>query len=161
MKKIALVAPAFAAVLMLVACNPSTITVPSDQTSSASAVMDTSKTVDAMPASAASMDKPKDAVDKPQDTAPKARVINMTVENWKFTPNAITLKKGEKVTMHLTGVSGIHGFASKDLGINVSIQAGETKDVDIPTDTTGTFSFRCSIPCGPGHRDMTGMIVVE
>lgn len=90
-----------------------------------------------------------------------ARVINMTVENWKFTPNAITLKKGETVTIHLTDTTGVHSFMSNDLGLNVAIQPGETKDIVIPTDQAGTFSFRCGVPCGPGHKDMTGTITIQ
>ena len=33
--------------------------------------------------------------------------------------------------------------------------------VTIPNDRTGAFSFRCAIPCGSGHRDMKGTIVVQ
>ncbi len=90
-----------------------------------------------------------------------ARIIEMSVTDWEFKPNAITVKKGEKVIVRLTDVAGGHSFASRDLGINVVINPGETKDIEIPTGTEGTFAFRCAVPCGPGHKDMTGTIVVE
>lgn len=139
-----LLAPVLASAMLFVACNPTpTQTPPAETSSSAPAMMEDSSAADTTTPPA------------------EARVINMTAENWAFSPNAITAKVGEKVTVHLTGASGIHSFASKDLGINVPIQTGETKDVVIPTDKPGTYSFRCAVPCGSGHRDMTGTIVIE
>ena len=89
------------------------------------------------------------------------RVVTITTSNFAFTPNAITVKKGEKITLRLQGKEGMHGFAIADLGINTAVDQGKTVDVTLPTDQAGTFSFRCSIPCGPGHRDMTGTITVQ
>lgn len=94
-------------------------------------------------------------------TTSPARVITMHVSSWQFSPNVLTLKKGEKVVIHLIGDSGMHSFSSQQLGINVPISAGETQDVTIPTDSAGTFSFRCGVPCGEGHHDMTGQIIIE
>ncbi len=90
-----------------------------------------------------------------------ARTVHMDATNFAFTPNMITLKRGENVTLELTGVSGDHGIGIPDLGINQKFSAGETVSVAIPTDKTGTFNFRCNVPCGSGHRDMTGTIVIE
>lgn len=90
-----------------------------------------------------------------------ARVIPVTSENWKFTPNVITVKKGEKVQLQVTGISGTHGFAIPDLGINIPVAPGQTVTIDLPTDTVGTYAFFCSIPCGPGHFDMKGQVVIE
>ncbi len=89
-----------------------------------------------------------------------ARVIPITANNFTFSPAAISVKKGEKITLRLTGKEGNHGFAVADLGINTPVSEGKTVDVDLPTDKAGTFSFRCSVPCGSGHRDMTGTITI-
>jgi cytochrome c oxidase subunit 2 len=89
------------------------------------------------------------------------RTVHMDANNWAFTPSTITIKKGEKVTLELTGVSGDHGISIPDLGINQKFSAGETVSVSIPTDKTGIFNFRCNVPCGQGHRDMTGTIIIE
>lgn len=90
-----------------------------------------------------------------------ARTIKMTAELWKFTPNVVTVKKGEQVTLEVTGVSGTHGIAIPGLGINETVIQGKTISINIPTDKTGTFDFRCSIQCGSGHSDMTGQIIIE
>ncbi len=94
-------------------------------------------------------------------TPPVAKTIRITTDNWNFSPSMITLKKGEKVTVKLVGKAGIHGFAVPELGINQRVEAGKTVEVEILTDRTGTFSFFCSIPCGQGHRDMKGSIVIQ
>ena len=87
--------------------------------------------------------------------------IRVTAENWKFTPAVIRVKKKQKVMLSLEGVSGTHGFAVPTLGINVPVAPGEVKEVTLPTDFAGTHSFFCSIPCGAGHKDMIGQIVIE
>lgn len=89
------------------------------------------------------------------------RVIAVTAQSWNFTPNAISVKKGENIVLRVTGKTGVHGLAIPGLGINVPIPLGQTVDVQIPTNNAGTFDFLCSVPCGKGHRDMRGTIVVE
>ncbi len=99
---------------------------------------------------------------KPTPPPPSAvRTIDITTTNFAFTPSRITVKKGEKITLRVKGVEGTHGFAVSDLGINVSATAGQTVTVELPTDTAGSFSFFCSIPCGPGHKDMKGTITIQ
>ena len=94
-------------------------------------------------------------------TAPQGRIIPVTAELWKWTPNVIQAKQGEVVTLQVTGVSGTHGFSVPALGINETIFTGKTVNIPLPTGTAGTFDFACSIQCGPGHNDMKGQIVIE
>ncbi len=95
--------------------------------------------------------------------APEAdvRVVDVEVQNFAFIPNAISLRQGEKVTLKVTSTTGDHSFMAADLGVNVKVSEGQTVYVDIPTEEAGTFSFRCAVPCGSGHMDMTGTIVIE
>ena len=96
-----------------------------------------------------------------EQSAPQGRVIPVTAELWKFTPNVIQAKKGEVVALQVTGISGTHGFSVPDLGINQTIFMGKTVNIPLPTDQAGTFAFACSIQCGSGHNDMTGQIIIE
>ncbi len=89
------------------------------------------------------------------------RTVHIDVESWNFSPNIIKAKKGEKVKLELTGISGIHSFTASDLGLNVHIEPGQTTTVDLPTDKTGNFEAACRVPCGEGHRTMKAMIVIE
>jgi cytochrome c oxidase subunit 2 len=168
MKKF-LVLPAFASVLLLAACNQqSDASILLDSSSSSDSGQQMSDPVATDPTGAgdpsdADPSAADPATSSPSADAPSAdaRVIEIAVDNWSFTPNAINVKKGENVVLRLKGVAGIHAFASKDLGINIAINPDETKDVPLPTDAAGTFNFRCMIPCGEGHRDMTGVIVIS
>lgn len=91
----------------------------------------------------------------------EARVIDVSADNWSFTPATIEAKKGEKVIIRLTGVNGTHSFRADGLGITQPVNAGETVEFTLPTDAAGTFEFRCGIPCGEGHRDMVGTITIS
>ena len=85
----------------------------------------------------------------------------MKASNFAFTPSHMTAKKGEKVRLQISGTSGIHGVAIPGLAINVRVEAGQTVSVDLPTGEAGSFDIFCSIPCGPGHRDMKATVVVQ
>lgn len=158
--------PSFAAVLLLAGCDTTgtSVDVNVDTSSASSMMMDhdmsdgmmmsSSSSLDAMEASSSSV--------AGMDSSPSAtRIIEMTVEDWKFSQSVINVKQGENVIIRLTNKTGTHSFTSSDLGINVAIDAGETKDIPLPTNTSGTFAFRCAIPCGPGHMDMKGSIVIS
>lgn len=95
-----------------------------------------------------------------EQTAPQGRVIPVTAELWKWTPNVIQAKQDEAVTLQITGISGTHGFSVPDLGISETIFTGKTVHISLPTGKAGTFNFACSIQCGSGHNDMKGRIVI-
>ncbi len=85
----------------------------------------------------------------------------MDVSNFQFAPNVVTFKKGENVIIRLTNIAGEHSFQSTALGIDTIVPEGQTVDIPVPTGTAGVYDFRCGIPCGPGHRDMTGQIIIQ
>ncbi len=144
-----------AGILLLTACSTASHIPSTDQTGNASS--DTS----VYSISSSAIQKSSSSALAPVGDSSQARIVNMQVENWAFVPNTITARKGERITVHLTNVSGEHSFTSDALGVDVPINEGETKDIVIPTDKIGVFSFRCAVPCGPGHRDMTGQIVIN
>lgn len=87
--------------------------------------------------------------------------FDMTAKNWAFSPSVITVKKGDHVKIKITSADVTHGFALKDYNIKVDIEPGKTQIVEFTADKEGTFDFRCSVPCGEGHREMTGSLVVQ
>jgi cytochrome c oxidase subunit II len=91
----------------------------------------------------------------------ETRIVTVNVTSWAFSPSTISVKKGEKVQLRLVGGDGIHSFAVPGLGMNVRVEPGQTVTVDLPTTTAGTFEFHCAIPCGSGHRDMKGSLVIS
>ena len=92
-----------------------------------------------------------------QDSANAAvepKVIEITAKKFEFTPNEITLKKGEPVVLRLTSSDRVHGFMAKPLKIDTDIAAGKTTDVAVTPDSAGDFTVICDHYCGTGHGNM-------
>jgi cytochrome c oxidase subunit 2 len=93
---------------------------------------------------------------------PAERVIKITAKAFEYTPNEITLKKGEPVVLELTSQDLFHGFSITELGLRADLPPGKTARVQLTPDKTGSFAFHCDNFCGIGHENMTGVInVVE
>jgi nitrosocyanin len=85
----------------------------------------------------------------------------MTAKNWEFTPSIITVNNGDTVKLHIKSVDITHGFKLSAFGINEDLEPGQTVDVEFVADKAGTFTFVCSVFCGPGHSKMDGQLIVK
>ena len=95
------------------------------------------------------------------DGAGTARVINVELFRFGFDPDPLVLKKGERVKLLLRTRDVGHGFRVAEYGIDVAVNPGETKEYSFVADKAGTFTIQCSVPCGPGHKEMKGTLIVE
>lgn len=89
------------------------------------------------------------------------KVINMTGDNFRFDPDEIRVKEGDKVRVVLTSVDMPHDFNVDELLVDGSIgQAGETTQVEFTATKIGEFEFYCSVG---QHRvnGMVGTLIVE
>ena len=91
---------------------------------------------------------------------PAEREIHITAKKFDFTPDTITLKKGEPVVLVISSQDRKHGFNLRAFGIRADINPGETARIRFAPNKTGKFAFSCDVFCGEGHEDMTGTIVV-
>jgi cytochrome c oxidase subunit II len=101
--------------------------------------------------------RPTSNLARAQDSANAAvepKVIEITAKKFEFSPNEITLKKGEPVILRLTSSDRVHGFMAKPLKIDTDIAAGKTTDVSVTPDTAGDFMVICDHYCGTGHGNM-------
>ncbi len=89
------------------------------------------------------------------------RVIAITAKRFEFNPKAITLEKGEAVTLRLTSADVTHGFFQRELGIDLEIEPGKTAEVTITPQVAGIFTVICDHFCGSGHGNMKMTFVVE
>ena len=89
------------------------------------------------------------------------RIIEVEASRYKFEPDPITVKLGEKVRLLVTSTDVAHGLAISEFKVNVSVPAGETKTADFIADKKGSFHMLCSVYCGPGHGHMHGTLVVQ
>jgi cytochrome c oxidase subunit 2 len=82
------------------------------------------------------------------------RIIAIKAHRYEFTPNAITLKKGETVKLQLTSDDVMHGFLVKPLKIETDIVPGKVTELTITPEMTGTFRVICDHFCGVEHYNM-------
>ena len=82
------------------------------------------------------------------------RVIEIKAKKFEFTPNEITLKKGEPVILRLSTEDRKHGFFLRPLKIDADIVPGQPTDVALTPDTAGDYTIICDHYCGTGHGNM-------
>jgi cytochrome c oxidase subunit 2 len=92
---------------------------------------------------------------------PDERHVTLLAQKFDFTPETITLKKGQPVVLEVTSIDRIHGFAIPELKLRIDVLPTATTEVRLVPDRVGRFTFRCDNFCGDGHEEMEGAIVVE
>lgn len=91
---------------------------------------------------------------------PAEREIHITAKKFEFTPDTITLKKGEPVVLVVSSQDRKHGFSLRGFGIRADVNPGGSARLRFTPNKTGKFTFSCDVFCGEGHEDMTGARVV-
>jgi cytochrome c oxidase subunit 2 len=89
------------------------------------------------------------------------QVITITASKFQFTPNHITLVKGQPVTLQLTSSDRVHGFMIRPLKIDTDVNPGKVTAITVTPQTAGTFTAICDHYCGLGHGNMKMKVVVE
>jgi cytochrome c oxidase subunit 2 len=92
--------------------------------------------------------------------AASATNIDVTASNWKFTPGTITVHLNQATTLNLISKEGVHGISSSDLGISNTIIMPKSTSVTFTPHKVGTYELHCTMPCGPGHAEMTLIVKV-
>jgi cytochrome c oxidase subunit 2 len=91
---------------------------------------------------------------------PAERVIHITAKKFEFSPDSITLKKGEPVVFEISSDDRKHGFNLRAFGLRSDVLPGNVSRIRFTPDKTGKFTFSCDVFCGDGHEEMTGTVVV-
>jgi len=88
-------------------------------------------------------------------------VIEITAKRFAFSPEKVTLKKGQTVKLRIHSEDVTHGFFLRPLKLDEEIPAGQTIDVTVTPQEAGTFTTICDHFCGANHGNMNMTIVVE
>jgi nitrous-oxide reductase len=98
------------------------------------------------------------------DRKPGQVEVWASVKRSNFKPDQLTVKKGDRVILHLTNLEtapdATHGFAIPRYNINCSLDPGEVTTVDFIADTPGAFAFYCTEFCSALHLEMQGWLMV-
>ena len=89
------------------------------------------------------------------------RIVEVKALRYKFEPDPIVVRLGEKVRLVVTSTDVAHGIAISEFTINLSVPAGKTESVEFVADKKGSFPAYCSVYCGSGHGHMQANFVVK
>ena len=95
------------------------------------------------------------------NAVPAERVIRITAKKFDFSPDSITLKKGEPVVFEISSADREHGFNLRAFGVRTNVSPGKVSRIRFTPDKTGKFTFSCDVFCGDGHEEMTGTVIVN
>ena len=88
----------------------------------------------------------------------KFGAFNMTVSSAGFSPNEITVGKGDVVQIRLTAEGGDYDFSMPYTGHYVVVPEGETKQITFGINTVGTYAFMCRDYCH--GKTISGSLIV-
>lgn len=86
--------------------------------------------------------------------------IELRASRYAYSPNIITVNKGDVVVLTLICEDVSHGFYLDGYDIIAEAHPGEPRDIVIRANTTGKFFFRCSLTCGEFNPYMVGYLSV-
>lgn len=88
------------------------------------------------------------------------RIIEVKASRYKFEPDPVVVRLGEKVRLVVTSTDVAHGIAISEFDVKLSVPAGKTESVEFVADKEGSFYAYCSVYCGSGHGKMQGVLRV-
>src|SRR6266576_1823282 len=72
---------------------------------------------------------------------PSEREIHIAAKKFDFTPDTITLKKGEPVVLVISSEDRKHGFNLRAFGVRTDVNPGGSARIRLTPDKTGKFTF--------------------
>ncbi len=91
----------------------------------------------------------------------QVKEFEITAKRFEFTPNAITVNKGDTVRLIVTSTDVTHGFSIDEYNVHETLSPNNTVTVEFVADKEGTFRYYCSVFCGSGHSTMFGLLTVR
>ena len=88
------------------------------------------------------------------------RVIEIEARRFRYTPNEVTVKRGETVTLALKAVDFTHGFSLPELNVRADLIPGQVVPIRLQPIEVGRFTFLCDNFCGEHHEEMNGTLIV-
>jgi len=133
------------------------------------AVITTAAVVDGFnpPSRVQSIDPTKVSQTPPFDNPGLRKVADGSYEAYyvarifSFTPQALTIPAGSRVTFYVTSADVEHGFSIPETGVNTMVTPGWVSTVSHTFRTPGTYLLVCNEYCGAAHQMMAGRIEVK
>ncbi len=103
----------------------------------------------------------KEATPTPS-TSSGTREFTVEAFRYGFSPDPVTVKQGDTVRITFKARDVTHGVSLPDFGASTPpLAPGDSYTVEFVANKKGSFGYFCNVYCGPGHRGMTGTLIVE
>jgi heme/copper-type cytochrome/quinol oxidase subunit 2 len=89
------------------------------------------------------------------------RKITFEAFTYGFSPETITVQRGDRVKLLVTSRDVPHCIVIKEFGVQVPVRKGVPVTVEFTPDRTGEFTIRCSFACRNRHAGSTARLIVE
>jgi nitrite reductase (NO-forming) len=94
----------------------------------------------------------QNGVGSAQTSTGQTKDFTVVAKNFSFTPNTITVKKGDKVKLTVENMDGFHNLKIDEFGVATSLLKSPAQEtVEFIADKVGTFQYYCSVG---NHRAM-------
>lgn len=90
-----------------------------------------------------------------------SRVVELKAYKYKFEPDPIVVKKGEKIRLVAKSADVAHGISIHEFNVNTVIPADKEAIIEFTADKAGEFTVYCSVYCGSGHGKMQARFIVR
>ena len=85
--------------------------------------------------------------------------VQVVAKQFAFEPGVIQVTAGEPVRLVIRSADRVHGFAIRELNIDVQIPRSGNVVVEFTAPRAGRYEIACSEFCGSGHGHMKAAIV--
>lgn len=103
----------------------------------------------------------KQQLEEGKSTATNEKMFYITMGNYYFTPNKITVNEGDRVAIVFTNNLGSHDFVIDGLSVRSQIiLPGQITVINFTADKKGTYTFYSSLTRDKQHG-MKGTLVVQ
>jgi heme/copper-type cytochrome/quinol oxidase subunit 2 len=92
--------------------------------------------------------------------AAQTHTISLNARAYAFEPGALTVQRGDTVTLHLEAADTVHGLSLDGYDVHLIAEPGKSAAATFVADKEGKFKFRCSVACGALHPFMIGELNV-
>ncbi len=97
----------------------------------------------------------------PAETVAPLKTFEVEAFQFGYEPSTITVNEGDRVQITAWSRDVPHGLRIREFGLNMELRDKTPVTAEFVASKKGTFSYRCSIPCGHGHGGMEGTLIVQ
>ncbi len=93
--------------------------------------------------------------------AETVKTFEVKAKKYEFSPDTITVNRGDKVIIKAMATDRDHGIGIKPFNINSLLPKGKWVTIEFTPDKKGEFTISCTKFCGLKHSKMIGKLIVE